>query len=61
MTYLRLLPPNHFYSVTESMSEIKVAAQKLESSSYTIEDAQYFKVNEEKLSAFTNMSLAELI
>lgn len=61
MTYLRLLPPNHFYSVTESMIEIKAAAQKLESSSYATEDAQYFKSNAEKLGAFTNMSQEELI
>lgn len=61
MTCLRIIPPDHFYSVTESMDVIKDAVQSLEPNSYKLADASYFKVDEKQIEMFTKLHYEELI
>jgi L-cysteine:1D-myo-inositol 2-amino-2-deoxy-alpha-D-glucopyranoside ligase len=60
MEKMRVIPPTHLLSVTESISQIVNAVEKSKDFTYRLDQSVYFKSNQEKLLSFTGKSPAEL-
>lgn len=61
MEFLRVVPPQKYQKVTESMNEILDQIKALADNSYVLGDSVYFKSDETAAIDFTNLSKEKLI